>query len=117
MKKLSLLALLLALFTLTTFSSCKHQKDAAASSTTVKSDGESGSGTSFSDAIVIQEETETKGVAAEYAWLKKNYPGYKLIKQSLQYNDGKPYDVMEIKTADGDTKKVYFDISNFFGKF
>ena len=29
----------------------------------------------------------------------------------------KPYDVLTLDTADGKEIKVYFDISNFFGKF
>jgi predicted RNA-binding protein associated with RNAse of E/G family len=44
------------------------------------------------------------------------YPGYKMVQQSLDYEKGKPYDILEIITADGKNKKVYFDISNFFGK-
>jgi hypothetical protein len=98
--------------------SCHHTKDSAG---TVKANktsaGAEGTGTSFTDAIIVDENTETAGVAAEYKWLKANYPGYSLISQSLVYNEGKPYDVMDIKTASGEEKKIYFDISNFFGKF
>ena len=99
-------------------SSCRHQQAASTTDTkvsrTVNVTG--GGGTSFEDAVIIMDTTETTGVHAEYAWLKEHYPGYSLIKQSLVYNEGKPYDVMEIKTSGG-KKKIYFDISNYFGKW
>jgi hypothetical protein len=72
-------------------------------------------GTSFENAVFITEKTESKGVAAEYKWLSQHYPGYKLKKQSLGHNGGKPYDLMNIKTSSGKEKIIYFDISNFFG--
>jgi PBP1b-binding outer membrane lipoprotein LpoB len=73
-------------------------------------------GSSFEKAIVINSGSETAGVNAEYAWLKKNYPGYKTKSQRLVYHDKKPYDVITIETADGNSVDVYFDISKFFGK-
>jgi hypothetical protein len=78
---------------------------------------EGGKGTSFEDAVVILDTTETSGIAAEYTWLRLNYPGYTMISQSLVTHEGKPYDVLNIKTDEGDKIKVYFDISHFFGKF
>jgi len=74
-------------------------------------------GSSFEKAIVITEKGETAGVAAEYKWLRANYPGYKSRMQSLRNYNGKPYDVIAITTAGGTDKDVYFDISGFFGKF
>lgn len=74
-------------------------------------------GSSFEKAIVIHEKSESKGVAAEYDWLNKNYPGYRSNGQSLTMNGKKPYDIIEIVTASGEEKKIYFDISNYFGKF
>jgi hypothetical protein len=74
-------------------------------------------GSSYEKAIVIQETSETKGVGAEYAWLRKQYPGYKMQSQSLSTSNKKPYDIINIVTEDGEKKAVYFDISNFFGKF
>lgn len=74
-------------------------------------------GSSYEKAIVIQETSETKGVSAEYGWLKKKYPGYKMQSQALNFKDKKPYDILNIETSDGEKKAVYFDISNFFGKF
>jgi len=73
-------------------------------------------GSSYEKAIVILETTETVGVHAEYKWLSENYPRYKMKKQALSYYNGKPYDILFIKQK-GKKKKIYFDISAFFGKF
>lgn len=74
-------------------------------------------GSSFEKAVFINEKTETAGIGAEYVWLRQNYPGYKLVQQSLAFEKEKPYDIMDIKTADGEKKSIYFDISKFYGKF
>ncbi|MBI3510861.1 MAG: hypothetical protein HY064_09355 [Bacteroidetes bacterium] len=76
-----------------------------------------GSGLTYDDAVVIDATKESDGTTAEYDWLKVHYPGYALIKQTLVYNNNKPYDKMDIRTADGEKKTIYFDISAFFGKF
>ena len=78
---------------------------------------EGADGSSFEKAIVIQEKSELVGVDAEYKWLAQNYPGYSRGSQALVFHDNKPYDILTIKTKDGEEKKVYFDISNFYGKF
>ncbi|MBS1511936.1 MAG: hypothetical protein JST86_13900 [Bacteroidetes bacterium] len=74
-------------------------------------------GLSYDNAVVINEKNETAGVHAEYEWLKKNYPGYQVKSQALSTHNGKPYDILNIVTADGAEKKIYFNISKFFGKF
>ena len=111
MKKLALI-----LFLGLSLASCHHMKDASKVNTE-KSSGAEGSGTSFADAVIVDEKNESDGVAAEYAWLKVHYPGYSIIEQSLVFNEQKPYDLMKIKTEDGDKKTIYFDISSFYGKF
>jgi hypothetical protein len=74
-------------------------------------------GSSEKTAVVINETSEMAGVDAEYAWLKKNYPGYSSEGQALVMDKaGHPFDIIHIKTADGQKKDVYFDISKFFGK-
>ena len=74
-------------------------------------------GSSFENAVFIEQKTEKAGVDAEYEWLRNHYPGYKLIQQSLTNKNKKPYDLLEIETTAGLRKSVYFDISGFFGKF
>jgi hypothetical protein len=100
-----------------TLPSCKHQK--APVSTTVSDAGRysGGGGTSFDDAVIINATTEGDGIDAEYDWLNAHYPGYKLISQALSSSNGKRYDVMSIKTADGKEITVYFNIDNYFGKW
>jgi predicted Zn-dependent protease len=74
-------------------------------------------GSSYENAIVINEKSESAGVPAEYSWLRENYPGCMAKGQSLIFYNNKPYDIITIITADGVEKEVYFDISKFYGKF
>ena len=95
-------------------SSCS-QKTTSGATSTVQSGERDGS--SYEKAIIINEKSEGKGVSAEYAWLKENYPGYKSMGQSLSNHNGKSYDIIRIKTSGGSEKSIYFDISSFFGKW
>ncbi|MCX7830054.1 MAG: hypothetical protein N2445_03215 [Acidobacteria bacterium] len=74
-------------------------------------------GLSYERAIVVPEKSEITGVNWEYKWLAENYPEYKFKGQSLAFENDKPYDIIEIKTKKGRVIKIYFDISNYFGKF
>lgn len=103
---------------------CSSSRHGTAGSGMVSGSAASGSvasasqdGSSFEAAVVIQETRETAGVNAEYKWCAAHYPGYKTQMQALSNKNRKPYDVLTIVTADGTVMKVYFDISNFFGKF
>jgi hypothetical protein len=101
-----------------TFTGCTSSKKITGTTSTDTSNVlDKSDGSSFEKAIIIIEKTESKGISAEYSWLSLYYPGYKTIRQSLTYNNKTPYDVIEIVTADGSKKEVYFDISHFFGKF
>lgn len=46
-------------------------------------------GSSFDKAIIIMETSETKGVDAEYAWLRAHYPYYKMRMQALANHEKK----------------------------
>jgi hypothetical protein len=74
-------------------------------------------GSSFDRAIVVEEKTETKGVAVEYEWIRLHYPGYSVTTQTLSFYKNKPFDVMELEANGGIKKYIYFDISNYYGKF
>ena len=74
-------------------------------------------GLSFATAVVVKETTESAGVKAEYKWVNEHYPGFKMKSQALNRQDKKPYDTMTIVLTDSKELKLYFDISNFFGKF
>ena len=73
-------------------------------------------GSSFEKAIIITDTTSGAGIAAEYRYLRTYYPGYKLKRQMLSFNNDIPYDVLQIKYK-GKVQSVYFDISHFFGKW
>jgi len=76
-----------------------------------------GSGNSPDDPVIIQANNSLVGVGAEYQWLRDKYPGHIRIEQKLLSYNGKPMDVVTIKTKEGEIKDIYFDISSFFGKF
>jgi hypothetical protein len=77
----------------------------------------SAEGSSFENAVIIMEKSESKGVDAEYAWIRDHFPGYRPTGQSLTFHGKKPYDIIKIENASGDQKSVYFNISSFYGKF
>ena len=115
--------LFLSIVFILAFSSCSSSKkttaiqnDTAVAGSTASSSNEA-DGSSFEKAIVINEKTETKGIDAEYAWIKKNYPGYKMRSQSLSHKGKKSYDIIHIETSDNKLVDLYFDITKFFGKF
>jgi hypothetical protein len=107
MNKITFLSILVLLFF-----SCKTSRSI---SNSVSSNG--GDGSSFEKAIIINKTNEMDGIAAEYDWIKNHYSGYINLGQELAYNKDKPYDIIKIKTAEGQCKSIYFDISAFFGKF
>ena len=76
-----------------------------------------GDGSSFETAIVVHGATEQTGVDAEYNYLAKHYPGYHRGKQSLTSHEKRNFDILEFTTADGKKMLIYFDITEFFGKF
>jgi hypothetical protein len=71
-------------------------------------------GSSVERAVIINEKNEYIGVAAEYAWLRDKHPDYTLFSQMLMSEEGKHFDLMIIKSKEGISKRIYFDISNFF---
>ncbi len=76
-----------------------------------------GDGSSCAQAVVVHERGEMAGIRAEYQWLAARYPGYARQGQSLSHCGDKAADILEIRTADGRTLEVYFDISEYFGRF
>ena len=73
-------------------------------------------GLSFATAIVIHAKDERSGVDAEYAWIDANLPRFRHGGQSLIEQNGKPFDVIHVASANGEERDVYFDISEYFGK-
>ena len=73
-------------------------------------------GTSFENAIVIRVEKESTGVAEEYKWLAQSYPGYSTIRKTQSSKGNRHFDIIRIKTRNGQEKDIYFDTTSFFGK-
>lgn len=77
-----------------------------------------GDGSSQEKAVVVLGANESSGVQAEYLWLAAHFPGYQRGQQGLiQGQGGKSYDVLDFTTADGAKRTIYFDITDYFGKF
>ncbi|MBN1654504.1 MAG: hypothetical protein JXA30_12100 [Deltaproteobacteria bacterium] len=75
-----------------------------------------GNGSSCNEAIVILGADAFSGVRAEYYVIGKFFPGYERLSQVLTECNGKPADVINIKTKEGKTVRLYFDVSDFYGK-
>jgi hypothetical protein len=95
-------------------SSCTTTKKAPvkAEPTVTKADLLNG-GTSFSNPVVLRVTSEREGKDEEYKWLKNLYPGYSLVKRSEAKRPPKYYDVIRIKTKEGQLKDIYFDTTSF----
>lgn len=79
---------------------------------------EGGDGSSLEQAVIIKNaKNEEEGVDAEAKWIRKVHPGWRKGDQALLSEKGKAYDRIEYTTPDGKTKTIFFDITEFFGKF
>ena len=79
---------------------------------------EGGDGSSLEKAVVIKHAAdEEAGVDAEAAWIAQTHPGWQKGNQALLSENGKSYDRIEYTTPAGTTEVIYFDISDFFGKY
>lgn len=77
-----------------------------------------GDGRSMETAVVISGARNTlEGVFGEGYWTWKNHPGWQKTRQSLLNRDGKRYDLITNKLPDGSQAEIYFDITDFFGKW
>jgi hypothetical protein len=74
-------------------------------------------GSSYETAVIIDKTNETEGVEAEYEWIREHFPGSQVLSQSLNFYKEKPYDILQVATAQSETVNIYFDISKYFGKF
>jgi hypothetical protein len=76
-----------------------------------------GDGSSIEKAVIICGASgESAGIAAEHLWLREHYPSCRLTLQGLRDANGHAYDKMDILTADGQPRSVFFDITSFFGQ-
>ncbi|MHA1379231.1 MAG: hypothetical protein ACTSRG_12685 [Candidatus Helarchaeota archaeon] len=80
------------------------------------------SGESIETAIIIKNApNHFEGVNSEYVYLSNKFGGkgknWNLERQALLEIEGKYYDKMEIFLSEGTKKTIFFDISDFYGKF
>jgi hypothetical protein len=74
-------------------------------------------GSSLATAVTVHAENESDGVSTEYTWLATNYPRDAAVRQSLVMDNGRAYDAMTMQAPSGQQWTIYFDISEFFGKW
>ena len=55
-------------------------------------------------------------VRSEYLYIDRAWAGSDIMSQVVTEKDGKPYDVVRIKTKDGSERDLWFDISKFYRK-
>jgi hypothetical protein len=77
-----------------------------------------GDGSNCAAAVqIVGAEDERAGVQAEHDWLSTHRPGHAVVKQGLTSCSGRSADILTIVMPDGSTQDVFFDISDFFGRF
>jgi hypothetical protein len=52
----------------------------------------------------------------EYDWFVRNLQGARLVDKALCFFDGKPFHVLTFAVGSGDERRVFFDISSFYGR-
>lgn len=74
-------------------------------------------GLSFEDAIVLDGvANELDGIGAEHLYTNRHEPGWVWQRQALVHDGGRVYDVIDLTGPEGETKSIYFDITDWFGK-
>ncbi|OFK87847.1 hypothetical protein HMPREF2796_06105 [Eikenella sp. HMSC071B05] len=74
-------------------------------------------GSSQERAVVIHENDTPRGIAAENRWIAQNMPGYRKIGQALIQGQNGIYDRISVVGPHGERKEVFFEISEFFGRY
>lgn len=80
-----------------------------------------GDGSTEQNAVIINASSSLIGIPSEYEFIQSQY-GVKgsdwELEQQMQYdNNSRSYDIIEIRLSNGISKKIFFDITNFYGKF
>jgi hypothetical protein len=77
---------------------------------TLYSDGD---GLTCETRIILHARTEPGGVAAEYSWLYEKYPGSRMQSTELGQCGAAVDNIVSIRTADGRTLEIHFDVTSF----
>ena len=74
-----------------------------------------GNGTTLQSAItILGASNNLDGISAEYKIIGKKW---KLLQQELHEHDDNYYDKLIVQDAAGTVKEIWFDITDFFGKW
>ncbi len=82
-----------------------------------------GDGSSIEEAIIVKNAKNSRdGIASEYSYVNQVYGkrniGWSLVSTSTNREDEKLYEIFKIKNILSDTIEIlYFDITEFYGKF
>jgi hypothetical protein len=72
---------------------------------------------SKNDGLSFETAIKVKDVKEEYIYVRNNCEKCQMLGQSLLQHEGKAYDRLNLKNANGEEISFYFDISSFFGKW
>lgn len=67
-------------------------------------------GSSFDKAVIVG------SVRAEYLYIDRTFNGASIMTQIMTEHNGRPYDIVTIRSEEGIEQDVYFDISKFYRK-
>jgi hypothetical protein len=67
-------------------------------------------GSTFDKAVIVG------SVRAEYLYIDRTFNGASIMTQIMKEHNGKPYDIVTIRSEEGVEQDVYFDISKFYRK-
>ena len=77
-------------------------------------------GNSLENAIVLDAQDALSGVAEEHNYIEKLCStldnAVKSVEQNLIIENSRKYDVFTLLMDDGRERKLYFDVSSFFGR-
>lgn len=74
-----------------------------------------GDGSSCEQPIVVHAGSDRAATRWEYRWLRHHFPKHGVVGQGLSGRNGRMYDEMRFKTADGKGAFVCFDITRTIG--
>lgn len=66
--------------------------------------------------IIIGPASDGAATSAEYAYLRRHFPHYRMIMQSLLHSKGKSYELLKFRDDSGKIYKIYFDVAGTLGK-
>lgn len=72
---------------------------------------------SKNDGLSLETAIKVKSVKEEYVYASNHCENCQMLDQSLLEHEGKAYDKLNLKNANGEEISFYFDISSFYGKW